>query len=240
LANQVSGNGSNWTKTDYTGVPQQLQVGQTVDYRGMTTVVPTNAYIVTGTGHTDASVNEQFSNATKILNSQGVPITFDVAKQTIEPLSTGKKDLTTIPVGDASYNSAFLATAGQGIVAGSGERVSFYDPTGQTFTYVFTGRIADIVNGDNYLGLNYEGTTTQLIASDAVYNTGAHETGHALLETREHFGGSNDLMYDSTTNGRNTYISPELAARMSAYLDSYPKESMVSGQVGPQSGNKGR
>jgi hypothetical protein len=240
LAQQVSGNGFNWTKiTGYNGIPEQMQVGQTVNYIGMTTIVPTNAYIVANSGHSEASTREQFSNATKIFNSQGIPITFQLNIQTIDALSTAGIDLWTIQVGDATQNIALANSIGNGIISTSGETVSFFDTTGRSFNYLFTNALSD-----GSYGISYQGTTTSVISAQMAYNSTTHETGH-VLNIMDILSVSNNLMglLDSSllgtpAFGHNTYLSPDQIRRANEYLESYPNQSNYR-NVLPQRGGKG-
>lgn len=120
LADMVTKDGTKWVESNYNGVPEQLQIGQRVNYVGMTTVVPTNAHIVEGTVHTPTSVQEDFARATINLNSQGVPITYDVTISIIGQKSTGGINLSDLQVGDNNFNLNLMDTVGIGIVVERG------------------------------------------------------------------------------------------------------------------------
>jgi hypothetical protein len=179
LAEQVSGSGSNWAKiTGYNGTPGSLQVGQTVNYVGMTTVVPTNAYIISGSVYNEAAVKDSFTEMAKILNSQGVPITHDLKIQYLNEFSSNGVSLLSITVGDELYNERLLSSVGSGALSKSGAAVPLVDASGKSFTFIFTDNLYD--QAPVIKGIAFDNTTTAILSKIAGKDTGAHEDLHIL------------------------------------------------------------
>jgi RHS repeat-associated protein len=229
LAKMVTGSGSNWTGTNYSGIPENLAIGQVVDYKAMTTQVPTNAYIILGSVHNETSVKESFASITIIFNSQGVPITHNLNIQYINNLSSKGEPLSSITISD-SDNRALLDKIGNGVLGIGGNEVPLLDPSGKTFTFIFTDNLHD--QGGSIGGVNFDGTTTAIISKSANKSTGAHEDGHIL--GLDHIQDSNGQVESPSGNlmGYERYgtnLSYNESSKARNYLQQeYPKAVVLS------------
>jgi RHS repeat-associated protein len=216
LADQITGKGANWTQTGYSGVPEQLQIGQTVDYKGMTETIKVKAFIIDGSGITQSDVIKQNETAAKVYNSQGIPVTFDVSTTVV-----ANPDLLNVKTDLSS-----LVTTGRTITSETG--VSFYSV--DSFTQLYTG---------NILGVNWEGmgflaipvsviTTASLGKYDDT--TGAHEYGHnfGLKDLTDANGnlllsGTDNLM--GTMNRTDSILTQEQKDTINQFLSAFPYTS---------------
>ena len=225
LARQVSGNAANYTLiTGYHGTPERMPVGQTVDYTAMTTSIPTNAYIVENSGITAQDVRDQIMTATKIFNSQGVPVAFATNVQSITATSSSGANLLAITVGDEAHNRALMVATGSGVSTATGAQVPLVDPTGRTINLTYTRRIRD-VGGDNMNGVQFKGSTTAIVDRSMGDSTTAHELGHIFkVDHREIIPGvvespSGNLMgYDRYDNR----LTPAQVRSMNTYINTMP------------------
>jgi RHS repeat-associated protein len=188
---------------------------RTMDNNGSVTIT-THAYIVNNTGHTEQNVQNQFNNATTMFNSQGVPITYSLTTNFIEPYTTTGFPLNSITVPlNTDINSANV-DIGKGIISGTGQLVDLIDTSGSSFIFIFTETIINTMNtAVTTDGYNFDNTTTSIIASSAAGNVTGHEFGHAV--GLPHVPDINNLMYKEC-NGSNTSLSPDQIMVINNYL----------------------
>ena len=229
LARQVSGNAANYTLiTGYHGAPERMPVGQTVDYTAMTTSIPTNAYIVENSGITAQDVRDQIMTATKIFNSQGVPVTFATNVQSITATSSSGANLLAITVGDEAHNRALMVATGSGVSTATGVQVPLVDPTGRTINLTYTRRLEQIDSAKTtrrISGFGLYNVTTAIISNSMNRSTTAHELGHIFkVDHREIIPGvvespSGNLMgYDRYDNR----LTPAQVRSMNTYINTMP------------------
>jgi hypothetical protein len=206
----------------------------------MTTQVPTNAYIVSGSVYNVDSVEQIFINATKTFNSQGVPITFILNTQQINTYSSTNKDLLSITIpGDPVANEQLMYAIGAGVLS-SGGHVPLVDTSGATFNYIFTNQLYEKTESLN--GIQFKGTTTAIISQWANSSTTDHETGHTLgLDDLKDINGnivspSGNLM----GYGRyGTQLDQNQINTARDYLTGYPHKAVLpSGGTSPDRKNR--
>jgi hypothetical protein len=187
-----------------------LQIGQTVDYVGMTTTVDLNAYIVEGTGHTAAGVQNQIAQATIALNSQGVPVTFDATIRTISGSTTGGA-----PLSNVTANAAVAASSPQATVIGGGANVSLVGTQGGGINAVYTNSVTT-GTGPNPNAISFESANTIVMSAGAGQTTLGHELEHQF-GIPDQYADPSQLSY-GRGDRTGTTISAADAAAMRAHI----------------------
>jgi len=241
LALMVTGNANNWSQIGFDRDPTTLQIGEVINYRGMTTVVQANVYIVEESNRTRAIAESDLKEATITLNSQGIPIVFDMTIYDVYATTSTGKSVSSITVSstgnidiDTEYNSNLIPYYGNVIDRNTQQELSIYDPSRNSYNFIYTPNIYT-TSGTTANGFAFYGNTTVLLSNSIADNTTEHEIGHTLNLIHNN-ANQNLLMYGEAINGgTNKIITSVESALARSYLGSmFSSNSATLGTGNPQ------
>jgi len=208
LAELVTGDSRKWKWIGgYSGDPETVPRGQTVDYIDLTSPIQTRILIVSGSSHDRPDVDEYISShlqtAMLILHPQSVPMRFKCKIYRTENTTVNGLPLLEIPfeIDDASakdslYDMTVIAEISSTKILGSDEIIGLYDPSGRTLVQFYTDYFYDRDTNIIYEGASHafiDNLPTMLISKGFSDSTIAHELCHIF--GLQHSTNIHNLMY---------------------------------------------